>query len=156
MFKDHPDVKAQLNKYKKNSNVDDNEEFVRQWIIAELIETYNYPKDWLSERIFIEDQIRMGSSTKEVDISLKNSNFKPFLLIETKKRSATIKEFETDIGQLHSYLAATHTASIGVITNGKKTLVFEKKLILMNLINYQISLNTIPLKKTAKAFYLET
>lgn len=128
MFKDHPDVKAQLNKYKKNSRIDENEEFVRQWIIAELINTYNYPEDWLSERIYIEDQIRMGSSTKEVDISLKNSNFKPFLLIETKKRSSNIREFENDIGQLHSYLAATHTASIGVITNGKKTLVFEKKI----------------------------
>ena len=128
MFKDHPDVKSQIKKYKKNPNVDDNEEFVRQWILAELIKNYNYPSEWLSERIFIEDQIRMGSASKEVDISLKNSNFKPFLLIETKKRSSSLKEFDNDILQLHSYLAATHTASIGVITNGKKTLVFQKKI----------------------------
>ena len=90
MFKDHPDVKSQIKKYKKNPNVDDNEEFVRQWILAELIKNYNYPSEWLSERIFIEDQIRMGSTSKEVDISLKNSNFKPFLLIETKKRSINL------------------------------------------------------------------
>ena len=67
MFKDHPDVKSQIKKYKKNPNVDDNEEFVRQWILSELIKNYNYPSEWVSERIFIEDQIRMGSTSKEVE-----------------------------------------------------------------------------------------
>ena len=31
------------------------EEYVRQWILNELVETYSYPRDWFGERIVIEE-----------------------------------------------------------------------------------------------------
>jgi type I restriction enzyme M protein len=35
----------------------------------ELIDTYGYPKEWIGERIVIEEPVKMGSMTKESDIA---------------------------------------------------------------------------------------
>ncbi len=55
------------------------EEFVRQWALLQLVNSYKYPKDWLGERIIIEEPVKMGSSEKEADISIKNANRRTFL-----------------------------------------------------------------------------
>jgi len=90
LFQDHPDVIEAKKKASKQGSVEkDIEEFVRQWMIKELIETYGYPEAWLGERIVIEEKVKMGSSYKEADISIKNSNKKTYLYIETKKYSET-------------------------------------------------------------------
>lgn len=41
------------------------EEYVRQWILQELIKTYGYPEEWLGERIVVEEtvQISQGRET---------------------------------------------------------------------------------------------
>lgn len=104
------------------------EEFVRQWALKELIDKYNYPKEWLGERITIEEPVKMGVSEKEADIALKNQNRRVFLYVEAKKGNITKAEFSEAERQLESYLSATHTATIGLVTNGVETKCVRKKI----------------------------
>ena len=105
-----------------------NEEFVRQWVLQELIQTYKYPESWLGEKIVIEESIPMGSTTKNADIAIKNDIGRPFILIETKNYGATADEFNGGQNQLESYLAATHSATIGLISDGKTIKAIRKKI----------------------------
>jgi len=50
------------------------EEFVRQWALRRVLEAYKYPKEWVGERIIIEEPVKMGSTEKEADISIRNAN----------------------------------------------------------------------------------
>jgi len=59
------------------------EEYVRQWVLKELIENYGYPKVWLGERIIVEETVQMATMEKQADISIKNERHKTFLYIET-------------------------------------------------------------------------
>lgn len=104
------------------------EEFVRQWALLQLLDAYKYPKDWLGERIIIEEPVKMGSSEKEADISIKNSNRRTFLYIETKKRGISEEEFKEAERQLETYLASTHTATIGLVTDGDRIKTLRKKI----------------------------
>ncbi|MCA3260806.1 MAG: restriction endonuclease subunit M [Telmatospirillum sp.] len=104
------------------------EEFVRQWILAQLVSSYRYPADWLGERITIEEPVKMGSSEKEADISIKNVNHRVFLYVEAKRRGVSDEEFREAERQLESYLASTHTATIGMITDGDRTRTVRKKI----------------------------
>lgn len=104
------------------------EEFVRQWALKQLIDVYNYPKEWLGEKLQIEEPVKMGSSEKEADIAIKNDNHRVFLYVETKKGNITSIEFEEAQKQLETYLAATHTATIGMVTNGTQVRCIRKKI----------------------------
>lgn len=104
------------------------EEFVRQWALARLIENYKYPADWLGERIIIEEPVKMGSTEKEADISIKNVNRRTFLYVEAKKRGISEDEFKEAERQLETYLASTHTATIGMITDGDRVKTIRKKI----------------------------
>ena len=89
LFTDHPDVIDAKRRVESDPSADEKtiEEFVRQWVLKELIETYNYPKEWLNERLVIEERVKMGSTSKEADISIKNAIKKTYLYIETKNSS---------------------------------------------------------------------
>ena len=104
------------------------EEFVRQWALKQLIVIYNYPSEWIGERLQIEDPVKMGSTEKEADIALKSQNRRVFLFIETKKGNITEQDFFEAQKQLETYLAATHTATIGLVTNGTKVRCIRKKI----------------------------
>ena len=104
------------------------EEFVRQWMLAQLIEGYKYPLEWIGERIIIEELVKMGSTEKEADISVKNGNYRTFLYVETKKRGISEVEFLEAERQLETYLAATHTATIGMVTDGDRIRTLRKKI----------------------------
>lgn len=104
------------------------EEFVRQWALRRLFEAYKYPQDWLGERIVIEEPVKMGSTEKEADISIKNANRRTFLYVETKRRGTSEDEFKEAERQLESYLASTHTATIGMITDGTRVRTLRKKI----------------------------
>lgn len=104
------------------------EEFVRQWALHQLLNAYKYPHDWLGERIIIEEPVKMGSSEKEADISIKNANRRTFLYIETKKRGVSEEEFKVAERQLETYLASTHTATIGLVTDGDRIKTLRKKI----------------------------
>lgn len=104
------------------------EEFVRQWALRRLIDAYQYPKEWIGERIVIEESVKMGSTEKQADISIKNTNRRTFLYIEVKKRGISDDEFKEAERQLETYLASTHTATIGLVTDGDKVKTLRKKI----------------------------
>lgn len=104
------------------------EEFVRQWALHQLIVEYRYPEDWLGERLTIEEPVKMGSSEKQADIAIKNTNRRPFLYVETKKKNVTVQEFQEAERQLETYLASTHTATIGLVTDGSEIRCVRKKI----------------------------
>ncbi|MEQ8675572.1 MAG: N-6 DNA methylase [Aggregatilineales bacterium] len=104
------------------------EEYVRQWVLRELIDAYDYPIEWVGERIIIEEPVKMGSSTKESDISLRNNSKRTFLYIETKKRGVSEVDFLEAERQLETYLASTHTATIGMVTDGDRVKCIRKKI----------------------------
>jgi type I restriction enzyme M protein len=104
------------------------EEFVRQWALKQLLDVYNYPKEWLGERLIIEEPVKMGSGEKEADISLKNENRRTFLYLETKVPEISDTDFREAERQLESYLASTHTATIGMLTDGKRVKCIRKKI----------------------------
>jgi len=104
------------------------EEFVRQWALHQLITEYGYPEDWLGERLTIEEPVKMGSSEKQADIAIKNTNRRPFLYVETKKKNVTVQEFQEAERQLETYLASTHTATIGLVTDGSEIRCVRKKI----------------------------
>ena len=104
------------------------EEFVRQWALNQLIVEYGYPEEWLGERLTIEEPVKMGSSEKEADIAIKNTNRRPYLYIETKKRNVSAQDFQEAERQLETYLASTHTATIGLVTDGNETRCIRKKI----------------------------
>lgn len=106
----------------------DIEEYVRQWVLRELIETYHYPQAWLGEKIVVEEPVAVASTDKEADIALKNERGRPYLFIETKKAGLPDTGFERAERQLETYLSATHTATIGMLTDGYKTKVIRKKI----------------------------
>ena len=136
LFPNHGDVlnaKREAEEYKqKNGSYEGAEfvieEFVRQWALSQLFMAYNYPSEWLGERITIEEPVKMGSTEKEADISIKNSNRRAFLYIEAKRRNISDKEFSDAERQLESYLAATHTATIGMVTDGVRVKTIRKKI----------------------------
>ncbi|GGC84676.1 restriction endonuclease subunit M [Undibacterium terreum] len=104
------------------------EEFVRQWALKQLLDVYSYPPEWIGERIIIEESVKMGSTEKQADISIKNGNRRTFLYIEVKKRGASDDEFKEAERQLETYLAATHTATIGLVTDGDRVKTLRKKI----------------------------
>lgn len=104
------------------------EEFVRQWVLAQLLTVYKYPREWLGERLIIEEPVKMGASEKEADVSIKNVNRRTFLYVETKKRGINEEEFGEAERQLETYLASTHTATIGMVTDGDRTRTIRKKI----------------------------
>lgn len=104
------------------------EEFVRQWALRRLIEEYGYPAAWIGERVLIEVPVKMGSSSKEADIAIHNAQGRPFLYVEAKNAGVSDEEFKSAEQQLESYLASTHTATIGMVTDGRRTKVIRKKI----------------------------
>lgn len=104
------------------------EEFVRQWALRRLLDAYKYPAEWIGERIIIEEPVKMGSTEKEADVSIKNVNRRTFLYIETKKRGISEDEYKEAERQLETYLASTHTATIGLVTDGDRVKTIRKKI----------------------------
>lgn len=106
------------------------EEYVRQWVLKEIVNTYHYPIDWLGERIIVEETVQIATTKKQADISVKNDRGRTFLFIETKASGISDPEFEESQRQLESYLSATHTAMVGMVTDGtpERTRCLVKKI----------------------------
>jgi len=103
------------------------EEYVRQWVLRELIDSYMYPREWLGEKVIVEEIVQVASTDKESDISIKNDRGRTYIFIETKNAATVGPEFDKAERQLETYLSATHTATIGLLTNGVTTKVIRKK-----------------------------
>lgn len=123
------DVAAALVRVRADPSLDERrvEEFVRQWVLRELVESYNYPKAWLGERIVIEEAVQVATAVKEADVSIKNDRGRTYIYVETKASGLTGGDFDSAERQLETYLSATHTATLGIVTNGVQTRVLRKK-----------------------------
>ena len=106
-------------------NNDSPEEWVRQWLLRELIESYDFPKERFDGRtVDIEVPIAIGACQCFVDVAIQKEFHgapKPLVLFEVKRLDST-----EGIDQLHSYLSACPTARIGVWTNGCELKCFIK------------------------------
>ena len=106
-------------------NNDSPEERVRQWLLRELIESYDFPKKLFDGRtVDIEVPIAIGSRQCFVDVAIQKEfqgDPKPLVLFEVKRLDST-----EGIDQLHGYLSASPTARIGVWTNGCELKCFIK------------------------------
>src|SRR4051812_34002422 len=80
----NPDVAAAQAKAITNPKMveHDIEEYVRQWVLRELIQTYGYPQEWLGERIVVEESVAVTTADKEADIALRNEGGRPYIFIE--------------------------------------------------------------------------
>jgi type I restriction enzyme M protein len=103
------------------------EEYVRQWLLRELIASYSYPAEWLGERIIVEETVPVATADKESDVSIKNDRGRTFIFLETKNAGCAEAEMQRAERQLETYLSATHTATVGLLTNGTVTRVIRKK-----------------------------
>jgi len=70
LLTNNSDVAAAQTKAIANPEMDEThiEEYVRQWVLKELIDTYSYPADWFGERIIVEERVQMATMLKEADI----------------------------------------------------------------------------------------
>lgn len=104
---------------------DSPEERVRQWLLRELIESYDFPKELFDGRtVNIEVPVTIGSRQYFVDVAIQkelHGDLKPLVLFEVKPLDST-----EGIDQLHSYLSASPDARIGVWTNGCELRCFIK------------------------------
>lgn len=103
------------------------EEYVRQWLLRELITSYGYPKDWLGEKIVVEETVQVATAEKQADISIKNDRGRTYIYLETKNAGVSDADFLKAERQLETYLSSTHTATIGCLTNGTVTKFTRKK-----------------------------
>jgi type I site-specific restriction endonuclease len=90
------------------------EEWVRQHIIAHLINDLNYPKTLVG----VEKSIQYNGLTKRWDIVVFDSDFKPYLLVECK--APNIKLGTNTLQQALSYQHQLNCELI-VISNGLET-----------------------------------
>jgi len=125
---DHPYIQKEYKLAKANPK-SELEEYVRQWVLRELIETYNYPKEWLGSRIVIEYQVMINTVTNAYpDIAILNERLRPFLFVECKKQTEKLEGSNNAIEQLQSALSVTYTTNVGMATNGNDVKVFLKQI----------------------------
>ena len=100
-------------------NLYSNEEKVRQWLIKELITTYEYKL----EMIDIEYPVTLGSKKYFVDIVIYNKK-KPYIFVETKSKEVELSDgFE----QLKSYMSMERSVEYGILTNGRDIKIYNSK-----------------------------
>ncbi len=99
------------------------EESVRQWVISELIRTYQYPLD----TIVPEFPVYSFSKKGYVDIAVvpcREGGRKPLILVETKKPGLGIAE---GTAQMKSYLNCCDGEVYGLITDGNEISVIDRQ-----------------------------
>ena len=106
-----------------------NTEYVRQWILRELLQTYNYPNEWLNNQIILgKSQENVSTKNQDSIVLVKSKNNNSFLII---KVIAPLKEnliLSVAEKELESLLMANSTATIGLVSNGMETKVIRKNL----------------------------
>jgi len=127
-FPDNSSVQASQGRALKDSRADEttSDEFVRQWILRELTGTYGYPQEWLGGRIVIDEPVGTGSSCIYASIAVKNSSHDVFLYIETCGASGSRHGFDSAREHLEAILTLSHTATTGMVSDGRMTQVLER------------------------------
>jgi hypothetical protein len=96
------------------------EEWVRQNFIQYLIQTHQYPADFIA----VEKEIMLGELKKRFDILVYDKNHKPWMLIECKGRG--IKLEDPALLQVLRYNISVPVSFL-IITNGHYTYGWEKE-----------------------------
>ena len=98
------------------------EEEVQMEAFLKLIYKYKYPP----QRVFVSEKIKMGSSSKEVDVMVYNDDDSkdPYIVVECKKKKISNKSFEEAVDQGFSYAAATNADYVWT-TSGDKNAYFK-------------------------------
>jgi hypothetical protein len=91
------------------------EEYLRQWVLRELIETYGYAEN----KIFIDEFLTTGKTAKIAPIIVKNAAGEIAALIRTGYFGDTELDFERACQDLQSDLDAVPTAHFAMVTDGK-------------------------------------
>ena len=90
-------------------------ESIRQWILRELLETYNYPTGWLENQISLVDSESLELEVKDFfGIRLSTTNREPFFWISISEEN----ELEKAENRLVSILTKSNTAGVGIVTDG--------------------------------------
>ncbi len=98
------------------------EEKIRQWMIAELLDTYGYPLDC----ILVEFPVKYFSKKGYVDIAIqikKEETTIPLIFIETKRRGHDIRDA---LDQVKSYMSNCRVCEYGAATDGQEFVVIDK------------------------------
>jgi len=136
LLPDHPYVRNQQKKAIADPSLN-LEEYVRQWILNEMIERYNYPKEWLGQRIVIEYPVMVNTTTTNyVDVAILNEKNTPYLFIECKKLGEGLEGPQKAIEQLQASLSVTYTTNVGMATNGDENFCFLKQIDPKEFINH--------------------
>jgi SOS regulatory protein LexA len=98
----------------KIQDIHANEEKIRQWVIAELIDSYKYPQDTISIEFPVNSFSRKGFVDIAIEIN-KEGQRTPFIFIETKRKGQGI---ESALNQLKSYMSNCKQCQYGVVTDG--------------------------------------
>lgn len=104
------------------------EEYVRQNIEKRLVNEHEYP----SSLIRIEFPIKVGSSSKRVDIAIFPEGTKEFkqeniqIIIECKKENVSPTDKKEGVEQMKSYMQSCGNCEWGMWTNGKEKEVLRK------------------------------
>lgn len=100
------------------------EEKIRQWVISELKERYEYPLSLID----IEHQVNIFSKIGFVDIvvNIYRNNVKiPYIFVEVKRRGAGLQNC---LEQLKSYISASPTCQYGVATDGVDLIMINREM----------------------------
>ncbi|OEF96555.1 UvrD-helicase domain-containing protein [Desulfuribacillus alkaliarsenatis] len=103
-----------------NAYYKDEHEKVRQWLITELVHTYGYSLEDISQEVEVSFGTRKGIADIIVYHRIGNQRL-PFIVAEVKSRGITEGE-----SQLYSYLSALASVMYGIRTNGNE-IEFVKK-----------------------------
>ncbi|MEH2058550.1 MAG: N-6 DNA methylase [Nostoc sp.] len=88
---------------------------IRQWILRELLESYNYPTNWLGNRISLVDSESSESTVKDFfGICLSTMSRETFLWVSISEESELVKAENI----LVSTLTGSNCAGLGIVTNG--------------------------------------
>lgn len=97
------------------------EEKVRQWLLKELQEKYNYPKALLSVEYKVNNMSNIGS----VDICIqvnRDGRLVPYIFCEVKAPGSGIAQ---GLDQLKSYMSNAKHCQYGLVTDGAEMLIIE-------------------------------
>lgn len=98
------------------------EEKIRQWMIAELLNSYGYPMDCIT----IEYPVKCFSQKGFVDIAVqieKDGCVVPFIFIETKRPGLSMADA---LDQVKSYLSNCQPCEYGAATDGRDLVIIDR------------------------------
>lgn len=114
----HELVKQDLEKIYNDKMADkhDSIAYARQWIIHELTKSYNYPLEWLNDRIgFNEDEYLNKTFKNSCLLVLKTNTGSPFIVIQIFSEGCSDAEFRRAEKEFENIISSYPSARIGCL-----------------------------------------